>query len=484
MNGPTLGLIQTHNRRNLWEGLAWISAMIFTFVIAWTNIGPAIAWISCAALLCSLALAWPSCRPFSFHRGTIPSFWYVTYLVTILWPAFYVYSENDGPYRRVFLFAVESVIITVPIGWGLASRVLSFRLSEVEDFFCAPLIAPQVTQRFSKAFVRFFVFALVMTLLYLWEVKAVPLFYLIANPGDAFAAAVLREESFKLLNSPFLYIYSVLRAVLYPYLIMVSIGAYLVTRRAKWLWRSIIVLIAGVLYAALTIAKGPVAIIFLMVAFFFYYYKHGHLSRRAMATFFVIILLFPVLVATWAYVGTNLDLGQIGDVLQAIGDRLFHIPAEMVYGYFEFFPAQMGHLHGASIGMLSALLQMKHVDTPNVVGQFLYPNGIESITANAAFIGDLNADFGMGGVLIGSVLAGFIMQALHIWVIRRRKTVTTMAVYAFLTVTFLFLHSTALPQILASNGAILIFLIAWFFENQSSVIAERSRSPINLENAL
>ena len=41
MNGPTLGLIQTHNRRNLWEGLAWISAMIFTFVIAWTNIGVA-----------------------------------------------------------------------------------------------------------------------------------------------------------------------------------------------------------------------------------------------------------------------------------------------------------------------------------------------------------------------------------------------------------------------------------------------------------
>jgi oligosaccharide repeat unit polymerase len=475
--------MEPRNHRNLWEVFSWIVAIIVTLVMAWANIGPAIAWISCAVLLCSFLVARPSCRPFSLHRVTIPGIWYVTYLVTILWPAFYVYSESDDPYRRMFLFAVESVVITVPLGWYLASRAMSFRVSEVEDFFRAPLVAPQVTQRFSKAFLRFFAFALVMTLLYLWEVKAVPLFYLMANPGDAIAVAILREESFKLLNSPFLYIYSILRAVLYPFLIMVSIGAYLVTRSAKWLWRSVAVLVAGVVYGALTIAKGPVAIIFLMIAFFSYYYRHGRLSRRAMAAFLVIILLFPVLVVAWAYVGTNLDLEQIGEVFQAIGDRLFHIPAEMVYSYFEFFPAQMGYLHGASIGLLSTVLGMNHVDTPNVVGQFIYPYGIESISANAAFIADLYADFSVGGVLLGGVLAGFIMQALHIYIIRRRKTVITLAVYAFLVVTFLLLHSTALPQILASNGAILIFLIAWAFEKQSSSAAGRSPSPITLENA-
>jgi hypothetical protein len=242
-------------------------------------------------------------------------------------------------------------------------------------------------------------------------------------------------------------------------------------------------LIVGVMYASLTIAKGPVAIIFLMLAFFSYYYKRGRLSRRAIGAFIVIIMLFPVLVATWAYVGTNLDFEQIGGVFTGIGDRLFHIPAEMVYGYFEFFPAQMGHLHGRSIGLLSTVLRMKHVDTPNEVGQFLYPYGVESISANAAFIGDLYADFGMWGVLIGGVLAGFTMQCLHVYVIRQRKTVITLAVYAFLVVTFLTLHSTALPQILASNGVILIFLIAWTFEKQSGISIVPSLSPISLKNA-
>jgi oligosaccharide repeat unit polymerase len=475
--------METHNHRSLWEAFSWIAAMVITLVMAWTNIGPAIAWISCAVLLGSLLLGRPSCRPFSLHRVTIPGFWYMTYLVLILWPAFYVYFESDDPYRRVFLFAVESVVITVPLGWYLASRAMSYRVSEVEDFIRAPLVAPQITPRFSKAFLWFFSFALVLTLLYLWEVKAVPLFYLIANPGDALAVAILREESFKLLNSPFLYLYSILRAILYPFLIMVSIGAYLVTRSTTWFWGAAAVLIAGVLFAALTIAKAPVAIIFLMTALFSYYYRHGRLSRRVIAAFLLIILLFPVLVVAWAYVGTNLDLQQIGDVFQGIGDRVFHIPAEMVYSYFEFFPRQIGHLHGRSIGLLSTVLGLKHVDTPNAVGQFIYPYGIESISANAAFIGDLYADFGMAGVLLGSVLAGFIMQALHIYVIRRRKTVITLAIYAFLVVTFFLLQSTALPQILASNGAVLIFLIAWAFENQSSSAAGLSRSPIPLESA-
>jgi oligosaccharide repeat unit polymerase len=470
-------------RRGIKEALAWMAAFAITMMMAWINIGPGIAWLSCGVLVCSFFLTRSSCRPFSFHRLTIPGFWYVTYLFLILWPAFYVYFEGDDPYRRVFLFAVESVLITVPFGWYLATAALSFRPSEVEEFFRAPLRAPQITPRFSKAFLWLFAFSLVMTGLYLWEVKAVPLFYLIANPGDALAVAILREESLKLLNSPFLYIYSVLRAVLYPFLIIASIGGYLVTRAAKWLWLSVVVMIAGVIYASLTIAKGPVAIIFLMIAFFSYYYRHGHLSRRAMALFLVIILLFPMLVVTWAYFGTDLDFRQIGMVLQAIGDRIFHIPAEMVYSYFEFFPAQMGHLHGRSIGLLSSVLRMDHVDTPNAVGQFIYPYAFGSMTANAAFIGDLYADFGMAGVLIGGVLAGFVMQALHIYVIRRRKTVITIAVYAFLVVTFLLLHSTALPQILASNGAILIFLIAWAFERGSYPAADHLPSPVTLENA-
>ena len=468
----------TIRRTGVGEAIGWVASLLLALVMAWKNIGPGIAWISVFVLLCSLLLTRASCRLFKLRQMTLPAFWYLAYLILIFLPALYVYFENEDPFRRVFLFSVESVLITVPLGWYVATRALSFRLSEVDEFFHSPLAPPQVTRRFSRAFLWFFLVALILTIMYLWEVKAVPLFYLISNPGDAFAVALLREESFKLLNSPFLYAYSVLRAVLYPFLIMVSIGAYWVTRSRKWLWFLLAVSIVGLIYSSLTIAKGPVALIFLMVGLFAYYYKRGGLSRRAMVMFLVVILAFPIFVVTWAYQGTSLDLEQIAEVFQAVGDRVFHIPAEMVYAYFEFFPAQMSHLHGASIGMLSAVLGLRHVDTPNVVGQFLYPYGIESISANAAFIADLYADFGIAGVLIGGGVAGFIMQALHIYVIRRRKTVITLAVYSFLVVTFFELNFTALPQILASNGAILIFLFAWAFESQSASTPTPSSIPL------
>lgn len=456
------------SRSLLWGAIGWPLAFVITLSMAWSNIGPSAAFLSCFVMFCSFLLVRLSCRPFDLRRITIPGFWYLTYLVIILWPAFYVYFENDHPSRVKFLLGVESVLITVPLGWWLASVMLSFSHSEVEQFFTTPLAPSQITPRFPKALLGFFGFALILSLFYLWEVKAVPLFYLIANPGDALAVAILREESFKLLDSPLLYLYFILRAVLYPFLIMVSVGAYLVTRTRRWLFWMVAISITGVIYASLTIAKGPVATILLMLAFFFYYYRHGRIGLRAGFIFLIVILLFPIFVVAWAYTGIGLDLAQIGGVFQALGDRIFHIPAEMIYSYFEFFPAQMGHLHGRSIGLISAIFRMNHVDTPNVVGQFIYPYGIESITANAAFIGDMYADFGMGGVLVGGVLAGVVMQALHIFAIRRRKTIVSLAVYAFLVVAFLMLHSTALPQIMASNGAVLIFVFAWTFEKQPS----------------
>jgi Putative O-antigen polymerase len=446
------------------DTVGWALALLLTLFSAWSNAGPTVAGISCVTLLLSFLLVRKSCRPFVPNRITLPGFWYVTYLAFILWPAFYVYAQHDGPYRSGFLWAALSVLITVPFGWLVANQVWAYRMAEAESFFRTPVSGGAGSPRFSTAFVRCFIFAAVMTVLYLYEVKAVPLFYLLSHPGDALTLAVLREESFKLLDSPFLYIYALVKIVFYPFLIMVSWGAYLVTTQRQWMRWFGITLAAGVLFSAFTLAKAPVATIFLMLGFFVYYYRKGRPSRRLVTMFVILILLFPVGVVGAVYFNSDLGLQQAVGVFQGLGDRLFHVPAEMIYYYFEFFPARMSYLHGASIGRFSALFGMTHVDTPNVVGQYAFPAALESITANAAFIGDLHADFGIWGVLLGGILAGFVMQGLHIYLIRRRKTVVTLAAYAFLTVTFWFLHSTSLAQILASNGALLVLLLVWAFE--------------------
>ena len=315
-----------------------------------------------------------------------------------------------------------------------------------------------------------------MTLIYLTEVRVVPIFFLLTQPSDALTIALLREESFKLLNSPFLYIYFVIKVAIYPFLIMVAFGVYMYGRERKWLWRLVAVLASGLFFASLTLAKAPVATIFLMLGLFYYFYRQGRPSRRVIAVFLILVALFPVLVVGAVSEGMNLGVQEALDISAGIGNRLFYIPAETAYYYFEFFPKEMPYLHGRSLSRFSDLFGFEHVDTPNVVGQYMYPTTFESISSNAAFIADMHADFGVWGVLLGGVLAGFVMQSLHIFLVRRRKTITTLAAYAFLVVMVWFLHSTALPQLLASNGALLVLLLAWAFDRPVKAAAVAGHS--------
>jgi oligosaccharide repeat unit polymerase len=458
-----------------WNAWGWLLAFGITLVLAWINAGPGVATGACLALLASWILMRNSYQPFSPNRITIVGFWFVTYLMLIFWPSFQVYSEQSDSSRQDYMIAVLSVVITVPAGSLLASRLFFHGSDRTEKFFRAPVEGFEKTLGFGRAFYWLLGFALAMSVMYVSEVQTIPLVYLFSHPGDALTLAILREESFKLLNSPFLYIYYVMRAVLYPFLIMVALGAYLATRQMKWLWWSVLAGITGIVFAAMTLAKGPVATIILMASLFFYYYRHGKLSRRFVAGSLILIFLFPVLVVLSVYSGANLTWEQLGPSMVAIGDRIFHVPAQMVYYYFEFFPRQMGYLHGRSINMLSVLLGMKHVDTPNVVGLYAFPYALGSISANAAFIADLHADFGFWGVMIGGVLAGLVMQSLHIYLVCRRKTIATLACYAFLVVTFCFLHATSLTQLLVSNGALLVLLLALVFDRSVSVATRNDR---------
>ncbi len=438
---------------------SWLT-LLATFVIAVTQTSGTVAVVSCLVWLVSYLILRKTSEPFNPSRVTISSFWYITYLVMIYFPAFYVYADQEGPYRGRYLFAVEITLLTVPLGCLLAHRHCRSKKSETERFFQQPLRDIEISPKFLTAYAFLFFAALVLTFFYISQVSTIPLLYLLKNPAEYLELATLREESFKLLDSPFTYGYAIIRGVVYPFLILVSLGSFLQTRRKGWFWWFAFSLIAGVSFAALSLAKAPVAAIFLVLMLFTYYYKRGAISPRMVAGFLALILFAPVAIIMSIYRVTNPDVG-VGKSLAAITSRLFYGPAEVVYYYYEVFPSHVGFLHGRSIGKLSSLLGLPYFDTPNYVGQYGWPGSLESISANGAFIADLNADFGLPGVLLGGILAGAIMQMLHVYLIRRRKTVIVLAGYAFLVFTFWKLQSTSVPTVLASEGALLALLLIW-----------------------
>jgi hypothetical protein len=395
----------------------------------------------------------------SFRRLTIPGTWYVTYLAMILVPSWFVFLSHPGPTRGRFIAGVLTLLASVPAGVALVNRLTRFSRQEIDNYLLAPLTEGASDSSAMRACVIGLGAALGIGCLYLFEVETVPLLHLLRHPGDAMNLVFLREESLKLLASPLTPIYSLLRTLGFPLLILVTLGFWLVRRRRRWLLLFGATLTAGLLYASLSIAKAPVAEI-VLVGWCFLFLRGGgrvprHLLILGAAAGLVLMLAFPFAVVLAVWFSTGVD--PLGAML-SIGRRLFYLPAEVLYWYFTLFPGPEGYLHGRTVGDVSWIMGWEYFNAPNYVGRIGLGSRIASVNANGAFIGYLHADFGPIGVLLGGLSAGAIMQGLQVWLLRRPKTVLNLAIYAFLLFAFWLLHSTSLPIVLASNGVILLVL--------------------------
>jgi len=393
----------------------------------------------------------------NLQRLTIASFWYWLYLAFVFIPAFFVFSSHSEPYRTTYMAAVDSALITVPLGVMAVNVTTGFHQESVRKYFCAPLARDGSANRLLTGFLILLGVALVLTLLYVLEVRSLPLFYLVFHPGAYDELVLLREESLKLLTSDLRYAYYVLRSTLYPLLILVAFGRYLGTRGALWRNLFVLTLAIGLVYSALSIAKSPVTNLVLMLALFWYLKKGGKLSLKSGAIAVTLFLVFPVFVV----VLEQPDLVNVGGALNVIGERLFRLPAEILYYYFQVFPGVAPFQHGATIGLLATVVGMTPFDDANFVGRYMYAHGMPSVTANAPFLGSLYADFGFPGVLAGGFLAGLLMQAAQLRIVRDPKRTVHLALYAFLLVTFAYLNTTSLPIVLMSDGVLFAFLFVW-----------------------
>ncbi len=435
-------------------------------------------WSSSVVLFSSLWLMQRTIRVLDFRRLTIPAFWYYSYLSMIWIPAFliffkvtpygYAYQIQPGPHLYTFLFAAQSILITVPLGIFLTNKLLHFEKDEIERYFGR---SPQQGSSVSPVSYSLFLSgAIALTLYYFFEVRQLPVLEMFRDPGDFRYLTKLRQESFSALESPFVYAYSVLREVVYPFLIAVSFGCYLHTRRAIWLFLFITTLIIGLLYASTSIARGPVATMFLVLAFCYYLWKPAKLSLRNVMLTLAFIFSFPVAVTILTRSGWTLL-----DALKAIGIRLFYLPSYVAHLYFELIPFEVGYQYGATSGKLAWLFGMEYFNIGQYVLLRIYPNAPLSGNAGGAFFADFYANFGIPGVLFGGVLFGVIMQGLQILLLRQEKSIASIAVYAFLFYAFWMTTSRHLQTVLLSTGVLFVLLFWWTLAIGDEIL-KRARS--------
>lgn len=392
----------------------------------------------------------------SLRRLTVPGVWYYSYLATTIIPAMFLAAGTDSPYVPRFLFAVIVTLFTVPLGMLLVNLAGGFGRHQIQAFFQAPVDRQPPRSSEIGAFLLLLAVALALTAGYLVETPVIPLVYLIQNPGSAAVLVGLREESFKLLASPFVYAYDVTRNVVYPFLIALSLGYYLTTRRVLWLVLFLVTAVVGLFYAMASIAKAPAAVIVLVTVLFVYLLRGGRMGWRAVATGFAAVFLFPAAVLFQSLSGLGISAGAIG---LGILRRVFYVPAEVLYNYFVVVPDIVPYLNGRTIGRVQWVLGDSDINIANFVFRFMFPNRIDTGLSNTSFLGYLHADFGVPGILLGGALAGALMQVCQLWLTRRPKTMVTLAAYSYFLWVAWKVNSQSLTQILLSGGVIVILLL-------------------------
>ena len=405
---------------------------------------------------------------------SIPAFFYFAFLALVFIPAHFVFFKVSDPFSATYLIAVSSVLLTFPLGVICASALFKYRPSETKIYSSTEVMKQEVDARLEPAFILCLLTSIVFVGLYVSEVKTLPMLYAISHPGSP-ELTMLREKSAKLLGSHFSYIYFWLKVMIFPILAVFSYGMYSIYKKKRWLIYFAVTLLIGTLYISLTFERAPVAMFYLFLFLFIFLLHRGHFTTRFLILALIAVAWFPIL-TIFLRTGLAPSASNLSMVVSGILYRFFYEKAYGLYQYFMIFPAHHDFLGGQGIRPLAILAGQEHFNIPNYVYLFLHPSGLESGSANTAFIGYYYADFGMLGVLLSSFVVGILLQSLQIYFVRNRKDILNFVVYAYLIYTCWHLCSTSITVLLWSWGVIIVLLFPWFMKLLGEIFTPKRQS--------
>jgi len=368
--------------------------------------------------------------------------------------------------KQTFQQTVTLGLFAYAIGTLFANKMLHFNTKEQKKYFSTKVLKDEYENSFLTT-ILLSILSTCILLAYLLQIDLplsdYPIVKMFASSSIS-ELALAREKVFKLIDprwnssqTAFLFFfYLALRVWLFPFLVVYSFLSFLVTREKRWLYLFAINFFQSVFYAALSIARAPVAALMLRIALAWHYFKLCVVGKMRAVLIILLIVSFPVLVTTLAYGHANALSG-----LLAVFRRLFITPAEDLFVYFEAFPIYFDFQRGGTLlKPFFHLLRWEHFYIENEVYNFQFPfSDVKSGHANAAFLSNLYADFGPYGSIVGSGVAGLIIQYINVCLVRSTRNVMTVTMYAYLVYTLWIINFGSLTSVLGTNGLLFIFLM-------------------------
>ncbi len=381
----------------------------------------------------------------------IPSIIITTYTVFIALPSIYIISIKEHS-NEIYYFS--SIVLFYPL---FAIGLLTGNLFKRIDKKKIGLIPYQkfLPHKFDKLFYEvlllLFSVSILIFIVYLFRVDKIPFLELIQDPGGSSKFFNLRESALKTLTMSKLekYMFFWLRSLFVPFGIIGSLFLTNYYKNKNYKYLFILFLIFGLTVNTITIEKSPVASIFLSIATLIFL-KQVKIRLWLMSLLIIATLAGPVIITYLIFIDRS-NLFNL--IFWSYFNRIFIIPSEVLYYYFQYFPDTHDFLIGRSSQLFSWLYQNGTFPISNYIAQLWWNDPNTSGSANAIFLGNFWADFGMVGTIISSFIFGIII---HIFEWKLLKTSNYKKNFLYITTT-----AVSLPVFtfgfFSSNFTILFF---------------------------
>ena len=352
-----------------------------------------------------------------FTLITLPSFFLLSYIILMSLPSIFWFFKMDTHIKYTYFLAIQSVLITFPIGVGLASRFFQYRSRIITNFLSSGLAKTRSDQQMFPFFVLMFIFSILTIIIYICSADYVPLFGSITRYGELDALTV----RYSIYRVPDIIRYSLaltLRMFL-PFCLLYSYFMNYVYK-GKWkyvFWIMLFLMLCASLLTFERVYSFSLFIFLILAAYFKNYQSISKINIRLIVFVFTILILaifIGGIVSIMQYNIKFINFEKTIDVAKSfLFNRVLGASSYMAYISFEEFSDPTLFLYGKSFRLLS-----------------LFGTEFRSITP-PSFIAELWLNFGWGGIIIGTIMIGFILEFLQL-VFFRKKSIPFLSFYILL----------------------------------------------------
>lgn len=249
------------------------------------------------------------------------------------------------------------------------------------------------------------------------------------------------------------YLYQTLIASVAPFLSFVLLVKGIVSR--KWFLGAVGILVGAAVFAGKlgTFEKTPWLVYLLQILVVFQ-------AARSLKFGIGRLLFFLVILAAGVVLAITIALPEFDStgILEFFGYRFFEVNNEVVYQTFYVYPHYLPHTWGMNIGLVHTLFGSGELMSAHTrVANFF---GADGATFDSFFIGDAWVDFSFAGVVVMSIVVGFVVKSVDIFVMNLGKTPLCVALLGSGMYGLFQLQVTSAFTAFLSGGLVFIPLLA------------------------